>query len=641
MIKPESLSSTSCTDKQHDVCPLGEGAMMQQQKCMQMADTRKRFIYQYSLIAVLLIIAFGNTLTHGFVWDDNEIIVQNPLLQSLASIPRFFLLEDVAAGPTGYYRPITYISFTLDRVIWGLNPLGFNITNLALHMAASLLFFRVVYALFRDGQLAFYSALIFSLHPIVGESVNFHAGGRNTLLCACFALASLHAYVHEKRTRSILFFALAIFSKEFGLLLPSLFLIYDAANGKVSKKNTWVGYLPFLAAIAIYLTLRSLAVAQGNLLKTINIAENFWIVPQTIMSYLKLMIAPIDLKTLYDMNNQITWTSFITFSLLLMALIATAVFFRKKTEIMFGIAMFLLFMLPVTNLFPLGTAMMADRYAYFSLFGFSLVLAYGISRLRTRAGIGVMVLLCALYISIDVRRNEYWKDEVSLFTQMTRDAPEVFVGYMNLGTTYFKRHDYVNAEKYLTAISDKKDLTGDFLMNAGRGLWEMGRLEKAIILLDQAIAMERNSYLAYLLAGTVHEEMGHPDLARSYREKAKFLTPRLSEAARKKAILAHRNGQTSMAEGLTDKAELLFNDALSNAPLFAPAIIDLGILETRKGDAASAMRYFRRAAVLDPYNPTVYYHLSRAYDALGKKREAIAARARFNKLSTNPAPQAP
>ena len=641
MINPENLSSTSCTDNQHDVRPLGEGAMMQQQKCMQMADTRKRLLYQYGLIVVLVIIAFGNTLTHGFVWDDNEIIVQNPLLQSLASIPRFFLLEDVTVGPTGYYRPITYISFTLDRVVWGLNPLGFNITNLALHMAAALLFFRVVQALFRDGRLAFYSALIFSLHPIVGESVNFHAGGRNTLLCACFALASLHAYVHEKRTRSILFFALAIFSKEFGLLLPLLFLIYDAVNGKVRKKNTWVGYLPFLAAIAIYLTLRSLAVAQGNLLKTINIAENFWIVPQTIMSYLKLMIAPIDLKTLYDVNNQITWTSFITYSLLLLALIATAVIFRKKTEIMFGIAMFLLFMLPVTNLFPLGTAMMADRYAYFSLFGFSLVLAYGISRMQTQAGIVVMILLCALYISIDVRRNEYWKDEVTLFTQMTRDAPEVFVGYMNLGTTYFKRHDYANAEKYLTAISDKKDLTSDFLLNAGRALWEMERLEKAITLLDQAIAMERNSYLAYLLAGAAHEEMGHPDLARSYREKAAPLAPRLSDTARQKAISAHHSGQACMAEGLTSKAELFFNEALSSDPFFAPAIIDLGILSARKGDSTNAMHYFRRAAVLDPHNPTIYDNLSRAYDALGRKAEANTARVRFNELSTSSGPPSP
>ncbi|MBK5276298.1 MAG: tetratricopeptide repeat protein [Desulfuromonadales bacterium] len=605
-----------------------------------MTDSQKAFIYRFLFITVLLLAVFGNTLNHGFVWDDQEIIVNNPIIQKLGNIPRFFLMEDIATGPTGFYRPVTYVSFALDRALWGLNPVGFNITNLALHIAAVMLFYRAVNALFRDDRLALYSALIFSLHPIVGESVNFHAGGRNTLLCACFALASLHAYVNEKRIRSILFFTLAIFSKEFGLLLPALFLIHDTVSGKGSKKKTWIGYFPFLAAIAIYLILRSLSVVQGNLLKTINIAENFWIVPQTIMSYLKLMIAPIDLKTLYDVNNQITWISFITYSLLLLALIAAAVVFRKKTEIMFGIAIFLLFMLPVTNLFPLGTAMMADRYAYFSLFGFSLVLAYGISRLQTQVGIVVMVLLCALYISIDVRRNGYWKDEVTLFTQMTKDAPEVFVGYMNLGSTYFKLHDYVNAEKYLTAIPGKKDLTGEFLLEAGRALWEMGRLEKAISLLDQAIAMDRDSYLAYLLAGAVHDEMGHPDLARSYREKAKSLTPRLSEAAHQKAISAHHNGQTRMAEGLNDKAEVLFNKALSNAPFFAPAIIDLGILSARKGDTTSAMRYFRRAAVLDPHNPTIYDNLSRAYDALGRKAEADTARARFNELSTSPAPPA-
>jgi tetratricopeptide (TPR) repeat protein len=600
-----------------------------------MTDSQKPLIYRYIFIIVLLLAVFGNTLNHGFVWDDHEIIVLNPLLQDLSNIPRFFLLEDVAAGPTGYYRPITYISFALDQALWGLNPVGFNITNLILHILAVLLFYRLIYTLFRNDRLAFYTALIFSLHPVVGESVNFHAGGRNTLLCACFALASLISYVNEKRLRSLLFFGLAIFSKEFALLLPALFLLHDATS---KKRKNWAEYLPYLFTIVIYLGLRSAAVAQGNLLKSINISENFWIVPQTIICYLKIMIAPIDLKTLYDVNNQVTWFSFITYSLLLLAIVVIAAVFRKKTEILFGIAMFLLFLLPVTNLFPLGTTMMADRYAYFSLFGFSLVLAYGISRLQTQVGIVVMVLLCALYISIDVRRNSYWKDDVALFTQMTKDAPEVFVGFMNLGTSYFNRHDYVNAEKYLTAIPDKKDLTSTFLLNAGRTLWEMGRPEKAIPLLEQAITMDRDSYLAYLLAGALHEEMGRPDIARSYREKAKSLTPHPSGSARQKAVSAHRNGQARMAEGHDVKAELLFNEALSSDPFFMPAIIDLGILAARKGDATSAMRYFRRAAVLDPHNPTVYDHLSRAYDALGRKAEANAARARFNELSTNPAP---
>ena len=105
-----------------------------------MTDSQKNLIYRFGFIIILVAAVYGTTLTHGFVWDDNNVIVQNPLLENLGNIPRFFLSEDMAMGPTGYYRPLTYISFALDRALWGLNPAGFHLTNLVLHILVVLLF---------------------------------------------------------------------------------------------------------------------------------------------------------------------------------------------------------------------------------------------------------------------------------------------------------------------------------------------------------------------------------------------------------------------------------------------------------------------------------------------------------------------
>ncbi len=109
-----------------------------------MPDFRKLLGYWPLIIALFILIVYGNTLNHGFVWDDTDIIVENPQLASLYNIPSLFLSEDRIEGATGYYRPLTYVSFAIDRAIWGVNPVGFNMTNLLLHILAALLFYLII-----------------------------------------------------------------------------------------------------------------------------------------------------------------------------------------------------------------------------------------------------------------------------------------------------------------------------------------------------------------------------------------------------------------------------------------------------------------------------------------------------------------
>jgi hypothetical protein len=61
-------------------------------------------MYRLGLIVLLVSAVYGNTLNHGFVWDDNDIIVNNPLLEKFGNIPQFFLSEDKVSISTGYYR---------------------------------------------------------------------------------------------------------------------------------------------------------------------------------------------------------------------------------------------------------------------------------------------------------------------------------------------------------------------------------------------------------------------------------------------------------------------------------------------------------------------------------------------------------
>ena len=130
-----------------------------------MTDSRRHLLYRGIFFSLLLLAVYWQTLSNRFVWDDLDVIVKNPLLEHLGNLPRLFLYEDrTGDGFTGYYRPLTYISFMLDRAVWGLNPVGFNITNLMLHILVTLLFFEVVSALFKRELLAYVATLIFALH---------------------------------------------------------------------------------------------------------------------------------------------------------------------------------------------------------------------------------------------------------------------------------------------------------------------------------------------------------------------------------------------------------------------------------------------------------------------------------------------
>lgn len=495
-----------------------------------MTVPQKKIIYQSVLITILLLAVYGNTLNHGFVWDDTDIIVNNSLLKDPENILKFFILEDKIDTSTGYYRPITYVSFALDLAFWGLNPVGFNITNLVLHILVSLAFYRVVAALFNRENLAFFAGLIFSLHPIAGETINFHAGGRNTLLCAFFALLSLLFYIREKQFYAVACFTFAIFSKEFALLMPAIFFLYDRT---IRKEKSNLSYLPYAVTEICYLVMRSFAVDKNaNLLTSIQISK-LWQLPGLVIGYLKQMAIPLSLKTMYNVPDHAAGSSFIASTILLLSLIGTAVILKKNYEILFSIFLFLIFLLPVSNLFNLGSTNMADRYAYFASFGFSLALAYCICLTNYKVALPILALVCAIYIGIDFQRNRIWKDNFSFFTQMTKDAPELSIGFQNLGYAYYEIGDYVNTEKNLLLSANKRGINSRFLVGNAELFWEMKKFNNAIDSLNKALELDPDDPRTYMIASLIYDDMGNPPKAKEYHDKAEAIFPGIFEMMEK------------------------------------------------------------------------------------------------------------
>src|SRR3989449_6560836 len=197
-----------------------------------------------ALIALVTFAAFLPALQNQFVnWDDHENFLDNPHYRGLA----WSHLRWMWTTHRGHYIPLTWMTFGLDYLLWGMNPVGYHLTSLLLHAANAVVFFFVVrriltralpspsergYALAVSAGVA---ALGFAIHPLRVESVAW-VTERRDVLSGLFYLSAILIYLRacerEERGRggywlSGAVFGCALLSQSMVVDLPVVLVILD------------------------------------------------------------------------------------------------------------------------------------------------------------------------------------------------------------------------------------------------------------------------------------------------------------------------------------------------------------------------------------------------------------------------------
>ncbi len=142
-----------------------------------------RFISQHmpnlknNFLSVLLIIIIGggiyaNSLPNSFVYDDLVTVEENLFIRDWGNLGKFFSADYYSRSEEYSFRPLVTLTYFSDYAIFGLNPRGYHLTNLILHLLTGIALFFLGKK-FLPGTIApLLTALIFVVHPVQTEAVN-------------------------------------------------------------------------------------------------------------------------------------------------------------------------------------------------------------------------------------------------------------------------------------------------------------------------------------------------------------------------------------------------------------------------------------------------------------------------------------
>ena len=350
------------------------------------------------LITAMVLIAYSNTFTASFHFDDNPSIIENATIRRIS-------IENIGALIQGL-RPVVYLSIMLNYAVSGLNVVGWHMFNIGTHIINSIfVYFLFLWTLSmpvlggkyedRAKRMALFAALLFGVHPVQTEAVTYIIS-RTELLATCFYLATFLIFIKGARSGKIGYVVgmfitavLSMGSKEWAVTLPAVLLVYDLlfiAEGKVQAVlGRWMTYVAVTVPWYIVLRTMNLFATGGSAGIGFSIQSPGGLNAQTyfltslnvIWTYIRLLILPINqnldyeypvAKTLFALPTILSFLGHIA--------ITTGAFllYRRKTLLLipFGVAWFYIGLSPTQSIVPIIDAIFEHR-VYMPSIGFFIV----------------------------------------------------------------------------------------------------------------------------------------------------------------------------------------------------------------------------------------------------------------------------
>jgi tetratricopeptide (TPR) repeat protein len=468
----------------------------------------KQTLFSYSVISLLVAIAYIPTFSGDFILDDNPLIKNNPYVKRAHSLSSYLGQEDGVtdvrrtAGNyhTGYYRPLINLSYWVDYRIWGMEAPGFRATNLLLHLLTCLVLYHLILLFVNDQKAALLAALLFSAHPVNTESVSWITS-RNNILVTLFSLLSFYFFIKAqgkiicyKLLLPLMLFALAQLSKEFSLMLLPIMFLYQRLVGETNRdiRKELLAYLSLILIVVMYLFLKQSA--TGSFLSPGNM-DDLWpkvyFAPYIIVANLICIFFPYRLHS-FTVGYPISFWDWKALGSILVLLLLGVLLWKKRNHkgVVFSILSFIVSLFPVLNLIRTSAySLIAMRWLYFPMSFLFIAVAWGIqeslSKRRSLALTGFSLILVYFTFYSYTLNETLWQNEKEFFHQevLQFDNP---LYYSGLAEIYLDEKKYGDSEKYFRKALKKYPGKARHYINYSALLIDTDRSEVALSLLNKA-----------------------------------------------------------------------------------------------------------------------------------------------------------
>ena len=475
------------------------------------------------LAALAAIAVYANSLPNHFAYDDYWIIQSRGLVHSLGNLGRIWT---EAYWPPGFrgglYRPLVVTTYALGWALWHGNPLGFHLVNVLLHASVSALVVLLLLELF-PWWAALAGGVVFAIHPVHTEAVA-NVVGRAELLTAAFALWAALVYVRRTRRGPIgplagasiaLAYALAMLSKESGVVLPGLLLALDLIPIAKGRVKGWGEYIrsraPLFAVLTVELGLylagrrlvlgsavqnvtpRAFALDSGFATRLLTMAR-VW--PR----YFELLVAPTRLSADYSPAVILPATGITPLGALGFVLVGAVALiailgYRRAPEFGAAAGWAGVALLPVCNLLVVVEIVLAERTLYLPSVAVALAVALALTRVgrpaRSWLALGVAAWVVGFSV-VTVRRNPVWRDTQSVLESLRHEHPESSRLLWEVGEHYRRRGDWRRAKEWYHRSLEIWPYHGEYLAFLSTYLRDHGELEEAERMIARAVRLEPN-----------------------------------------------------------------------------------------------------------------------------------------------------
>jgi len=528
------------------------------------------FLQNWKALLFLTILTLGvyaNNLKNAFLSDDIFGILENKNIGNLT-----YLLTN---QPTMFLKPL--FNFLIYKIS-GLNVIPFHLLNNFFHLGSVWLVFIII-SFLATPLLAFFTAGIFAVHPLLTEGITWISGGPYSqysffLLLAfwLYLLARHRPYPFKLYFFSLLSFLLAMLTTEKAVVFPLMLLLFEFSFSQLRKN--WKKLISYFALAFVW---GILFITQGAIIGRISSLENQYYqtagmenplvqIPIAISSYLQLFLWP-DKLTLY--HSELTFSRNEYLLRFIIALIYLGIilwaYLKKNRFLFFSLTFFIVVLLPTLTPLKLGWVI-AERYAYLASLGLILPVAWLLTKINEKTegkkvAFIIFFILIAVLSTRTLIRNFDWKNQDNLWLSGAKTSPSSHQNHNNLGDLYARRGEY----------------------------------EKAVEEFKKAIELKSNYGDAYHNLANVYHQMGQDDLAEENYKKALEFNPNLWQSYQNLAAIYFTQKNFDLAKEFMEKA-------IKINPENIDLHINMGILYSNLGDKQKAKEEFEKALQIDPQN---------------------------------------